>query len=75
MKCARTLCMLIASTLTACSTISTAPSVDPRRALVRAACPDLTELQEKDFGSTTLKLIEVAGQYYKCQAAALGESE
>jgi hypothetical protein len=28
---------------------------------------------ENTFGATTLKLVEVSGQYYKCRAAALKE--
>lgn len=73
MRFAKSLCISIAAILTACSTLSTTPSVDPRRVLVKVACPELTELTDKDFGATVLKLIEVAGQYHKCRAAALSE--
>ena len=40
--------------------------------LVIASCPSLTPLADDSFGATSLKLIEVAGQYRKCRAAALG---
>ncbi len=40
--------------------------------LVVASCPDLTPLADPSFGATTLKLIDVAGQYRKCRRAALG---
>lgn len=73
MKYARILCLLIASTLTACTTYSLSPSEAGRKLLIKVACPDLDDQLNKDFGSVDLKLIEVAGQYYKCQAAALGE--
>ena len=33
-------------------------------------CTPLTPLQSDDFGETTKKLIEVAGKYNKCSAAA-----
>lgn len=42
--------------------------------LVTANCPPLTPLADDTFAATTLKLIEVAGQYQRCRAAALGES-
>lgn len=73
MKYARTLSLLSVSILMGCTPLSTRPSVDPGKLLIKVACPDLQELTQKDFGSVDLKLIEVAGQYYKCQAAALGE--
>jgi hypothetical protein len=38
---------------------------------VRANCPDLTALEDPTLGGVTLKLIEVAGIYYRCQKAAL----
>jgi len=41
--------------------------------LVVASCPPLTPLADPSFGATTLKLIEVAGQYRECRAAALGK--
>lgn len=37
-----------------------------------ASCPQLTPLADDSFGATTLKLLEVAEQYLKCRAAALG---
>lgn len=38
-----------------------------------ASCPELAALTEPSFGATTLKLIEVAGQYRECRAAALAK--
>lgn len=40
-----------------------------------ASCPELTPLTDKTFGATTLKLVDVANQYYDCRAAALGEGK
>jgi len=69
---AKCLCILSASMiLQGCSSLttrSTPPTVSP---LVRANCPELVPLTDDSFGATTLKLIEVAGQYYRCRAAAL----
>ena len=42
--------------------------IDP---MVLTACPALTPLTDPSFGATTLKLIEVAGQYRECRCAAL----
>ena len=39
--------------------------------LVVASCPTLTPLADATFGATTLKLIEVAGQYHQCRCAAM----
>lgn len=58
--------------LTACSASmprSPAPGPSP---LAVASCPDLTPLADSSFAATTLKLVEVAGQYRECRAAALG---
>jgi len=38
-------------------------------------CPDLTPLDDDSFGATKIKLVEVAGIYYKCRAAALGSTQ
>jgi hypothetical protein len=38
---------------------------------VVASCPKLSPLSDDTFGITTLKLIEVAGQYRECREAAL----
>jgi hypothetical protein len=38
---------------------------------VVAACPELTPLNDASFGATTTKLVQVAGQYNMCRAAAL----
>jgi len=75
MRYAPILFSLSVSILTACTPLSTRPSVDPGKVLIKVSCPDLTELQQKDFGSVDLKLIEVAGQYHKCREAALGSEE
>lgn len=37
-----------------------------------ANCPPLTPLEDKSFGATTTKLVEVSGIYYRCREAALG---
>jgi hypothetical protein len=49
-----------------------APKADP---LVVANCPPLAPLQDDSFGATTAKLVEVAGIYHKCRAAALKGSK
>jgi hypothetical protein len=56
--------------LTGCSSL-TRRSPTPPSPLVSASCPDLTPLIDDSFGSTTLKLVEVAGIYYQCRQAAL----
>lgn len=38
--------------------------------LVIASCPKLSPLADDSFGATTAKLVEVAGIYYQCRAAA-----
>lgn len=39
-----------------------------------AACPaSLPPLTDDTFGATVAKLVEVAGIYHKCRAAAVGE--
>lgn len=59
--------------MAACSA-SMPPSPDENPSpLVVASCPDLTPLDDPSFGATTLKLIDVAGQYRKCQRAALAK--
>ncbi len=66
------LCIAIASmTLTGCgsSTKLSRPEPNP---LLTVSCPELTPLTDASFGATTIKLIEVAGLYYRCRAAALG---
>jgi hypothetical protein len=44
---------------------STKPLVENPVAIVN--CPNLTPLTDNSFGATTLKLIEVSNQYYKCK--------
>lgn len=63
------LCTVSAFTLLGCASPSTRPLPDP---LVVASCPDLTPLEDDTFGATTRKLVEVAGLYHQCRAAALG---
>lgn len=59
--------------LTSCSaSMPPLPDESPSP-LVVASCPDLTPLSDPSFGATTLKLIDVAGQYRKCQRAALAK--
>lgn len=36
-----------------------------------ASCPSLTPLADDSFGATAAKLVQVAGQYHQCRAAAL----
>lgn len=43
-----------------------------RAPLIRVACPPLSELTDPTVGGMARKLVEVAGQYHKCRAAALG---
>jgi hypothetical protein len=40
-----------------------------------ASCPPLQPLADDTFAATTIKLIEVAFQYRKCRAAALGQPQ
>lgn len=48
---------------------SMTPSCPPAQIL--AQCPPLTPLADNTFGATSDKLVEVAGRYYRCRAAAL----
>ena len=69
---ARFLCISsVVMTLTGCAS-STRPLPDKPDPLVIQNCPPLVALTDDTFGATTLKLIEVAAQYHKCRAAALG---
>lgn len=54
--------------LTACGS-STRPLQHPEP-LVIASCPELTPLSDNTFGATTAKVVEIAGIYYQCRAAA-----
>lgn len=38
--------------------------------LVVASCPPLVPLQSDNLGAVATKLVEVAGLYYQCRAAA-----
>jgi len=48
-----------------CQSLTT-PLQVPNELLVR--CPDLTPLDEGTAGEVVWKIVEVAGQYYNCQA-------
>ena len=61
---------IAAIALTGCAG-SMPPSPGGPTALAVASCPPLTPLAEDSFGATTVKLIEVAGIYHRCRAAAL----
>lgn len=73
MKSWSVLCIATASILLTSCSASTLPSrVNRQSPLVEASCPPLAPLTDSSFGATTLKLIEVAGQYRECREAALG---
>lgn len=69
MKPALSACTLIAATLLTGCASSMPPSPEPS-ALVVASCPKLTPLADDSFATTTEKLVQVAGQYRECRAAA-----
>lgn len=54
-----------------CLLLAGCPSAMRTDPLLSASCPPLTPLADPTFGATTLKLIEVAGQYRECRCAAL----
>ena len=61
----------IAAIVATCLVLAGCPGrLDPA-ALVIASCPPLTPLADNTFGATTLKLIDVAGQYNVCRCAAV----
>lgn len=68
----------VLSTVTAAILLSSCSASMPRSPepqpapLVVANCPPLTPLADDSFGATTRKLLELAEQYLKCRAAALG---
>lgn len=68
---ARFLCTGIAVTIPLGCSSSMTRSEPPANPLIRANCPELVPLTDDSFGATTLKLIEVAGVYYRCREAAL----
>ena len=57
--------------LTGCSTMPWHREPPKPTPQIVANCPPLTPLADDSFGSTALKLIEVAGIYYRCREAAL----
>ena len=73
MKCAATWFIVTAATALSSCSASMPPSPVPNRVrpLIEVSCPPLTPLTDPSFGATTLKLIEVAGLYRECRAAAL----
>lgn len=40
--------------------------------LVESSCPEISAPSDDSFGATTYTLVQQAGQYRKCRAAALG---
>lgn len=63
----------LALMLCACST---APSrVLPHQPLATAACPPRTPITDDSLGAWVLKAQELAQQYDRCRAAALGVTE
>lgn len=48
---------------------TTAPP-KPGNPLIQIACPDLAGPADDTFGATTIALVKVSEQYYKCRAAA-----
>lgn len=59
------LVMLAVLILPGCQS-STKPLQAPSELLVR--CPDLTPIEEGSAGAVAWKIVEVAGEYYACQA-------
>lgn len=45
-------------------------AISGAKPLVIASCPQLAPLSDDTFGATASKLVEVAGIYYQCRAAA-----
>lgn len=74
MKSRLTLFIVIAATIAGCSSPLTKPSPGvetARRVLLEQACPETLPLADPTFGATTVKLIEVGGQYRACRCVAL----
>lgn len=61
----------IAALIATCLVLTGCPGRLNPDALVTASCPPLTPLADPTFGATTLKLLEVAGQYNVCRCAAV----
>lgn len=64
---------LIFVCISGCATSVDAGTSAAPSALVVASCPELSPLADDTFGATTSKLVEVAGIYHECRAAALGK--
>lgn len=56
----------------ACLLTACASSIKPSgpSPLLVASCPNLAPLSDDSFGAVTAKLVEVAGMYQECRAAA-----
>ena len=67
--------LLAATTMATGCASSIRPSPTPPNPLLTVSCPPLTPLADDSFGATTVKLIEVAGIYHRCRAAALAHSK
>lgn len=64
------LCLLLVGCVT------TGDKLDQGNPVAIAACPKvLPALTGDTFGDTANKLVEVAGIYFKCRAAAIGKKE
>lgn len=61
--------ILLCLILGACCPKAVKPTPNP---LVSATCTDIQPPADDTFGSTTYALIDLAGKYRKCRAAALG---
>lgn len=65
----QTILALLCMALAACCPNPPKVEVSP---LAIANCPDVSAPADDSFGATTYTLIQQAGQYRKCRAAALG---
>lgn len=63
--------VIVCSLLTACGwSTKPSPHLTPAQAaFIKANCPDLTPLNDPSFGAANLKIVEVAGVYYRCRAS------
>lgn len=66
------LAILVAVLIPGC--VTTGDKLDPGNPVAVASCPEtLPALTGDTFGDTATKLIEVAGIYFKCRRAAIGQ--
>lgn len=68
----KTTIIALCCTLAACCPNPPKAEVSP---LAVASCPVIEAPSDESFGATTYTLIQQAGQYRKCRAAALGVSD